>query len=367
MQERRKEATGLPLPKAAPAPSVTRASRGTTGAGRSRAVPTARRRGLTVGGLAIVVLTLVAFGTGRFLGAGQALPTPTPFPTPTARARVIALASPAIPSPPPSTPTPRVVRTPEAPKFNSHDGRRVVCLDPGHGGADTGYTRKDDGTVGAMTEKELNLRYAWDLESRLQADGIRVVMTRNDDVAVNRSGVDVNGDGQTGPLGTTAGDLDELQARINLCNRANADLLVSMHINGFPTQAPSGFEVWFTGARPFADQSRYFAELMDDELARQMDKAGYDPPNRGVHDDINANVDNGPDTFNAKHYVILGPEITQGGKTLIKPSLMPGTIVEPGFISNDADAAFLLSSEGENAIVTAYEQAILQYFKKYPG
>ena len=56
--------------------------------------------------------------------------------------------------------------------------------------------------------------------------------------------------------------------------------------------------------------------------------------------------------------MIIGP--AQQGK--IRPSAMPGAIVEVGFISNDADAAFMASSAGRNAIVTAYEQAIVRYF-----
>ena len=46
---------------------------------------------------------------------------------------------------------------------------------------------------------------------------------------------------------------------------------------------------------------------------------------------------------------------------------MPGAIVESLFISNDADAYFLASDAGHEAIVTAYEAAIVQYFNEFPG
>jgi hypothetical protein len=45
---------------------------------------------------------------------------------------------------------------------------------------------------------------------------------------------------------------------------------------------------------------------------------------------------------------------------------MPGAIVEALFISNDGDAAVLASPEGQQAIVTAYENAIVEYFERYP-
>jgi N-acetylmuramoyl-L-alanine amidase len=46
----------------------------------------------------------------------------------------------------------------------------------------------------------------------------------------------------------------------------------------------------------------------------------------------------------------------------VTPSEMPGIIVEVGFLSNDKEAAFMVSPEGRNAIVTGYEQAVIRYF-----
>ena len=44
------------------------------------------------------------------------------------------------------------------------------------------------------------------------------------------------------------------------------------------------------------------------------------------------------------------------------PSEMPGIIVEGLFLSNEEDAAFIVSEAAAPALVTAYEQAILEYF-----
>jgi N-acetylmuramoyl-L-alanine amidase len=46
---------------------------------------------------------------------------------------------------------------------------------------------------------------------------------------------------------------------------------------------------------------------------------------------------------------------------------MPGALAEGLFLSNDEDEAFLTSPAAANAIVDAYEQAIVQYFTEYPG
>ena len=79
----------------------------------------------------------------------------------------------------------------------------------------------------------------------LEAQGVTVVMTRDNDVALAGDDYpelgcngapfrDVNGDGEAGfdPEGATR-TRDELQARIDLVNLARADVLLSIHINSF--------------------------------------------------------------------------------------------------------------------------------------
>jgi N-acetylmuramoyl-L-alanine amidase len=88
---------------------------------------------------------------------------------------------------------------------------RVVVLDPGHGGEDAGVT------AGGAVEKDLTLALArvlkGDLERRLP---VRVVLTRTGDVAVS------------------AGQ------RAEIANRVRADLVVSLHFDGFPGPGATG-------------------------------------------------------------------------------------------------------------------------------
>ena len=62
---------------------------------------------------------------------------------------------------------------------------------------------------------------------------------------------------------------------------------------------------------------------------------------------------------------MLGPAIQNADYT-IEPSQMPGIVVEPVFISNDDDAAFIARTENQQLLVDAYTRGILQYFEKYP-
>ena len=88
---------------------------------------------------------------------------------------------------------------------------RVVVLDPGHGGRDAGFT------AGGLVEKDLTLALARQLESEIgRRLRVRVVLTRTEDRDV------------------------PVEARAEIANRARADLVVSLHFDGFPSAAAGG-------------------------------------------------------------------------------------------------------------------------------
>jgi N-acetylmuramoyl-L-alanine amidase len=299
----------------------------------------------------VASLVLVTLGSERFFGAegegsGKAQSTPTAAialaPSPVAtQAEIVASTS--------DTPTP----TPN-PRFAG----KVVCLDPGHGGSDRGYTREANDNAPVLEEAVLNLAFAQELKTRLEAHGFTVVLTRESDDDVNSARRDVNGDGLTYTDSDRAKNLDELQARINICNNADADLLVSMHLNGFPDESAAGYETWYNSGREFWKLNKRFATLLYLELGRQMEQAGYNATSRRINDDSTAHVDIGRDAF--ENYVITG----HAHPGQIVPSAMPGAIAEALFVSNDDDAAFMATDEGASAIVSGYEWAIVKYFEE---
>jgi N-acetylmuramoyl-L-alanine amidase len=326
---------------------------------------------LVVGSLAVSAALAVA-GTDRYrTGQGDVGgPTTTPALTSQTNANLSATTeAPATPSPTeepavtaPSTPAER--STPEERETNevasgSGEGP-TVCLDPGHGGKDLGKTIYDAEGEIIITESELVLAQAFELQGRLEAQGLTVVLTRTEDELVNASGEDVNGDGEVGEDGGST-ELDDLQARINVCNAAEADLMVSLHINGSENEALRGYEAWYTEGRPFSEDSARITQLIHDALAEEIAASGYETISRGWADDSMLFPGDGPGTF--KHLVLLSPSVP--GK--LEASQMPGTIAETLFLSNEDDAAYLQTPEGKEAIVTAYESAILAYFEIEPS
>ena len=230
----------------------------------------------------------------------------------------------------------------------AQDGRKIVCLDPGHGGMDLGNVRLEDGKI-ALQEKDLTLEIALKLADWLRQNGYEVVLTRETDSEVNPSNEDVNGDGIVADDGVANSDqLDDLQARVNICNLAAADLLVSIHLNGAENVFLAGYEVWYNGDRPFSGRSKTFAELIHTALGQAYADAGYDANDRGI---------------GLEDHAVTGP--ARPGKLI--PSEMPGAVIEALFLSNDEDAAFIKTGRAIDAIVAAYEKAISQYFDVYPG
>jgi N-acetylmuramoyl-L-alanine amidase len=327
---------------------------------KSRPETQVRSKGMTVAGtLLILGLTVLAFAGGRLFGRVEEPDTSPPvetaaqtMPAPELAAAVSELTA--------------VIETPIALPA-TFERPPIVCLDPGHGGEDRGFARFFENDIPAMEESVLVLEHAWDLEARLQQRGYTVIMTRETDTAVNVDGKDVNGDGRTAahdaPRSNRNKNLDELQSRINVCNAASADLLVSMHVNGYSTGGPHGFETWFTRERQFGDRNAVFATLAYAHLKEQLAKVGYVLPaedERGVLPDTTADVQMEHSLF--RHFIMTGPEVPG----VVTASKMPGAIVEALFVSNDGDAAVLSTLEGRNAIVSAYENAIVEYFERYP-
>jgi N-acetylmuramoyl-L-alanine amidase len=119
-------------------------------------------------------------------------------------------------------------------------GKRIV-LDPGHGGDDHGAVH-DDGS-GSVTEAQLTWDLATRLEGRFTALGVQTWLTR-------------------GPLN---GASDEERAR--LANDVGADLVLSLHVDGFNSPRANGLAVYYWGTpRSASTVGERLADLVQREL-----------------------------------------------------------------------------------------------------
>jgi len=111
----------------------------------------------------------------------------------------------------------------------SHSGMTIV-IDAGHGGRDGGVTGVNTG----IKESDLNLAIARSLKHFFVLHGYNVVMTR---------------EGHEGLYGSApAGSRKkaDFEARRQIINRAAPDLVISIHLNGFPIRSVRGAHVFYS-------------------------------------------------------------------------------------------------------------------------
>lgn len=187
---------------------------------------------------------------------------------------------------------------------------KIIALDAGHGGSDTGAI----GPTG-VTEKGVTLRVAKALQKLLQAEGATVLMTRTTDTEVS-------------PKKANASDVEELQARCDVGNDGNADIFISMHMDSFTNSTPSGTTGYYytKGSKAGQRLAQYLSEGVVTALGTG---------NRG--------------TKSCNFYVV-------------KHTDMPATLVEMAFISNDKEEKLMNSEAGINRAAEGLLNGLRRFF-----
>jgi len=256
------------------------------------------------------------------------------------------------PAEPPITGQPRTISNADTSRplilhaFQPASGRvRVVAIDPGHGGPEVGATGA------GLAEKDVNLAIALKLRDLLEEDGLRVVLTRQDDNRATCSSSE-----NQGPDGYSATRSD-LQCRVDIANDAGADVFLSIHNNGSSDPSLSGTEIWYDGKRPFTSYNAALAESVLLSLVEAVQTIGYTVTNRGLKEDSQFR------TYQGRTYplFVLGPP--RSGAISTRATQMPGILGETLFLSNPREAALLKRGETQEAIARGYREGLRRYFR----
>ncbi len=204
-------------------------------------------------------------------------------------------------------------------------GLRVICLDPGHGGNDTGTQNK----ALKLDEKRLTLDVAQRVKTQLEAKGYKVIMTRTTDRYV------------------------ELEDRADYANRARADLFVSIHFNAFPQPSVHGTETYILTRRGQRSSSSSKRENSDNI---GLPGHGADPWNAvlgyALHRQLITKLGSLDRGLKFARFKVL---------TLIN---CPGILLESGYLSNDAEGRKIATpayrAELANAIVVGIDNYAAQ-------
>jgi N-acetylmuramoyl-L-alanine amidase len=188
-----------------------------------------------------------------------------------------------------------------------------VCIDPGHGGADSGH----EGAGGSL-EKDLNLAIARVVRSRIEeALGLEVVMTRDDD------------------------RLLELVERTEIANASGCDLFVSIHCNGWFDPRAGGFESYFQATgKGGAARGDGGDEDADGVAAGFVAFVPWD----SVQNEFTAESSTFAEYIQAEMASRLGIAnrgVKQASFVVLQGARMPAVIVETAFLSNPTEERML--------------------------
>lgn len=204
----------------------------------------------------------------------------------------------------------------------------VICLDPGHGGKDTGYR------VGhfwsARNEKTYTLALAVELRQQLLKAGFDVVMTRDKDV------------------------YPELAVRADIANRKGADLFVSLHFNSFSrdpksVSGPETYCITPVGAASSNDSAGAGAGHGASAGNRVEDKSlllAYQTQKSLVRN-LGAN----------------DRSVRRARFEVLRAATMPAILIEGGYLSHPVEGKKIFSEEYRKQMAAAIVKGILNYQK----
>lgn len=235
-------------------------------------------------------------------------------------------------------PAPRLSLTTTPAKAPPLRLKKVVVIDAGHGG-------KDSGALGAnIYEKEVTLAAAKALKERLERTGrFQVVLTRETDTFV------------------------PLESRVQIARRADADLFISLHADSGPDATTRGASV-YTLSEKGAD--RVGRVLEKDDWLMKANLPGRDRAVSQILLDLSQRATKNRSAAFAQLLLANVGEETPllrrshrdaGFIVLLAPDV-PAVLLEMGFITNPEDEAFLSARASRARLVDAVADSIEAYF-----
>ena len=225
------------------------------------------------------------------------------------------------------------------------DEKKLIVIDPGHGGVDPGAMSRS-----GVWEKHIVLAFARELrQSLLETGKFRVRLTRDQDVFIR------------------------LRDRIAIARRSGADLFISVHADSIGNSRVRGTSVYTLSERASDKEA--------DALARKENKsdliAGVDLDEQS-NDVVNILIDLAQRETMNESAVFARKLVDEMGKTrkllrnthrfagfaVLKAPDIPSVLVELGYLSNRSDEQMLRSPRKRKRLASAMATAVERYFER---
>lgn len=183
---------------------------------------------------------------------------------------------------------------------------KIIVIDAGHGGTDTGAVRGD------IIEKEITLGISQKLAKKLGEAGAGVVMIRDTDIDMVSNGEKYN-------------KRKDLTNRVRKANDSKADLYISIHTNAVPSSRWYGAQTFYNAT---SEPSKSLAVSIQEEFTKSLDTTR---------------------------------KALVGDYFVLKHTEMPAVIVEVGFISNQKEGNLLKDEKYQAKVAEAIYNGILKH------
>ena len=204
---------------------------------------------------------------------------------------------------------------------------KTICLDPGHGGRDTGFRV---GRFFPHYEKTYTLALALELRRQLQQAGFNVVMTRDKDV------------------------YPELSARVDIANRSGADLFLCLHFNCSTTdiqdvQGPETYCMTPVGAAS-----------SNDSEGTGMGSGPY-PANRVADKSLLLAYE--VQRSLVRSLTVPDRSVRRARFEVLRTAEMPAVLIEGGYMSHPVEGKKIFDAGWRKQMAAALVRAIVNYQK----
>lgn len=186
-------------------------------------------------------------------------------------------------------------------EFSRHaTGGMTICLDPGHGGSDSGAT-----AFGAK-ESDLTLKIAQYCKEELSKYDVNVVMTRTTDTRLSEEAA------------------MDLKNRVEVAKKAGASYFISIHINSAANSAAKGAEVYYPNTSSNKNLSSNGQNLAK-AIQKQLTALGLYDRGIKIRNYTDGTTSSNPNSSDQDYYGVI---------RYAKQANITGLIVEHCFINN---------------------------------
>lgn len=222
--------------------------------------------------------------------------------------------------------------------------KKIIVLDPGHGGRDPGAISKS-----GKYEKDLVLKMAKETKELFEKAGYKVVLTRSKDVFIS------------------------LRGRIKKAHEANGDLFISIHADSAKNASAKGLSVYTISEKASDKEAEALAERENKaDILYGMDLGDYQQEVSDILIDLAKT-----DTMNKssqyadnvvlemKKKVKLLPNAHRfAGFVVLKSPNIPSVLLEMGYLSNRAEEKQMWQKSYRQKLSQALLNAVNKYFKE---